>query len=793
MPCALRTPAHAQAVSLPPLTTWTAYGKGFQADTTVTHGGKASLRCVNPDTGATTGALYTLTLNQTTPIPIFVSGWSKAQDVDGVSDNEYSLYVDLTFTDGTSLWGQTAPFGTGTHDWQSRHLTLFPTKPLRSVNVYALFRSHAGTAWFDDFEAHDAASGTVFDGQDVAPPVLPKSQTSGWFVRDVAAGTPLTRLQTGQTTLGLRLEDVKNGSGGRVTRASLRNLTASTRAVSVYYVERFDAPHPAWWNDVNGVVPAQPNQEYGNLTPVNVGATGQISLYPFGCVTGQGAGRAVALPPDLGPRVARIGFHARSRTFFLVCDFALAGAGDPAGHDRAPVAVAHYDADPKWGFRDAVAKYEALFPDAYQRRTKAEGIWMPFTDPSKVTNPQDFGFAFHEGDNSIASDKEQGILSFHYVEPMTYWMPMAKGVPRIYAEALAQIQKQAAGGDETARRQSQAVLASGTQDTGGKLNVAFRDAPWCDGAVWVLNPNPKLPTPPGQWSKAKLNADTGTVPPDGLYLDSLEAWADVLDYRPESLNASALPPAFTTDTFRPALPTWFSVYEDAAALSRDLHKHGRLLMANSVPWRFSAFLPLLDVAGTEANTFSDTGDWQPEPEAVLNLRRTLSGRKPYLLLLNTDFTKVSADKIALYFQRCLFYGIAPSMFSVNAADHPYWENPALYNRDRPLFQKYVPVIRRLSAAGWEPVTWARADHPDVRVERFGREYLTVLNVGTSPADASLRLDVSHFAPGADKDARLIVKDVLTGRVLVDVPAHGIASVSLHLAASETAVLSVSTH
>ena len=40
----------------------------------------------------------------------------------------------------------------------------------------------------------------------------------------------------------------------------------------------------------------------------------------------------------------------------------------------------------------------------FTRRAKAEGIWMPFTNPAHVQNPADFGIAYHEGDNSIASD-----------------------------------------------------------------------------------------------------------------------------------------------------------------------------------------------------------------------------------------------------------------------------------------------------------------------------------------------------------------------------------------------------
>jgi hypothetical protein len=48
----------------------------------------------------------------------------------------------------------------------------------------------------------------------------------------------------------------------------------------------------------------------------------------------------------------------------------------------------------------------------------------------------------------------------------------------------------------------------------------------------------------------------------------------------------------------------------------------------------------------------------------------------------------------------------------------YFLHPELYERDRPLFVKYIPVIRALSSAGWEPITNATAN-PDGELERFG--------------------------------------------------------------------------
>ena len=778
---------------------WSPYDTGYSPDSAVAHGGASSIRCVNPSPTAVSGAFCAQSLNQTRAAPVVVTGWSKAVGVEGEANSDYSIYVDLTYTDGTALWGQAAAFETGTHGWQRRRLMIMPSKPLRSMNVYALFRSHAGTAWFDDFDAHQVPNTGIFDGQEIAPISLKKGRKSGWFIRDVTANAAALPLSPGRKAADVLLESTRDSAQGRIREASLRNTAARPKCVTVYYAERFDAPNATWWDDVRNRRPASADGEYGNLEPSTAGVNGHISLYPFGCVTARGKGMALGVPPSQQPRVARIVYNARAGIMFVAYDIALSAHGDAAGHDAVTLAAARFDVDPAWGFRDAAARFYALFPDAYSRRATKEGIWMPFTAPAKIAQAGDFHFAYHEGDNSVATDRANGILSFRYVEPMSYWMPMPKNVARTYGNAVAMVTAEAARPikDPTATayqgdlvRQSQAVLSSGSQDARGRYNVTFRDAPWCDGAVWVLNPNPRMPHALDKWTKARLNDLGKPIPgrqnqPDGEFLDSIEMSAGVLDYRPESLLHSRAVATFTPDTFVPVLPTWFSVYESAAALSQDLHRHGKLLMANATPWGFTAFGPLLDVMGTETDMFSD-GKWVGEADDRFNLRRTLCYHKPYLLLLNTDFSKLDYDKMGLYFQRCMFYGIFPSMFSANAADHAYWEDPKLYNRDRPLFKKYLPVISLLSSAGWEPVTHARSSQEPVWLERYGRNYLTVLNSADAPRTVSISLDPAWMASGK----RLTVKDAITGESVTAIAAKDATSVKLTLAPSETRVLRI---
>jgi hypothetical protein len=136
--------------------------------------------------------------------------------------------------------------------------------------------------------------------------------------------------------------------------------------------------------------------------------------------------------------------------------------------------------------------------------------------------------------------------------------------------------------------------------------------------------------------------------------------------------------------------------------------------------------------GTEMNWIGSDGSWRPASDTWMNFKRTMCYQKPYLFLMNTRYERFTNDLVGKYFQRSLFYGMFPSMFSHNASEDPYWRAPEFYNRDRHLFKQYIPLIKRIAEAGWEPVTYATTDSDAVYVERFGPDadggvYFTFLN------------------------------------------------------------------
>jgi hypothetical protein len=314
--------------------------------------------------------------------------------------------------------------------------------------------------------------------------------------------------------------------------------------------------------------------------------------------------------------------------------------------------------------------------------------------------------------------------------------------------------------------------------------------------LWTVNPNPSLPHASNQSTAASLDytmsaADdrygstaNGTL--DGEFLDSLEAWGDTLDYSQNSLSYTRTPAAFLEGDYRPILPSWFEVYDMEAFMSDDLHRRGKLLMANGTCRAYAALAPPLDVLGAETNWLPG-GAYRPMTDKEFMLRRALSYDKPHQLWMNVDFDAFG-PYVESYFQRCMFYGVYPSMFSPDASnDQNYWSNPTWYNRDRPLFKKYIPIIQNLSSAGWRPITFAQSDNPSVYVERYGKNYLTVMNDSSTALTCSLTMNLDSFL--TDMTTPVTLTEVVSGdTVAVGLDPSQNPKVSLALQPSQTLVL-----
>jgi hypothetical protein len=125
--------------------------------------------------------------------------------------------------------------------------------------------------------------------------------------------------------------------------------------------------------------------------------------------------------------------------------------------------------------------------------------------------------------------------------------------------------------------------------------------------------------------------------------------------------------------------------------------------------------------------------------------------------MNTRFDTMGPEVVLDYFNKSLLYDIFPSFFNGTYMQDGKWVNvhyfkdAKFYERDRHLFKKYIPILRRMFDAGWQPVTHARRTEPAaVRVERYGpsasgEALFAVYNPSASAVTAKLTVDAAALA------------------------------------------------
>ncbi|HVM47257.1 MAG TPA: hypothetical protein VMU04_04480 [Candidatus Acidoferrum sp.] len=805
---------------------WTGWQQGYRLAPGQGRNGSQAVTCERRDGDGEHGASQELRLDRTNIAPLIIRGWSKAERVSGSPDNGYSLYVDVIYTDGTPLWGQAASFTCGTHDWEKREFVLVPDKPVWSLTLHCLFRGHTGKVWFDDAsveEVQTPAGAVQFEGASVccSPPKRPGGRASsrtlqtrdglrldlidwavaslqldgrelsspapsGFLARDFAADSDIYAFHAGGCEeLGLKVQaDLAANRDHLAIQGLVTNTTLRDRAITLLFALPLDATGWLWGDDAGHSRRIEGSGEFSNTINLHCGANGKMSLYPFGALWNDNAGLALGLDMDY-PAQYRLVYHAGTKQLFIAYDFGLT-RDTRRFPGSARFRFVCYRFDPRWGFRAALQKYYDLFPQHFVKRVTREGVWMPFTDIAKVPGQEDFGFAFQEGAPDVAFDDQHGIASFVYVEPMSHWLAMPAGVPRTYDSSLAVLKQDLAGARTKDEAQmAAATFTSGIQNAEGQFSLYLVKAPWCDGGVFTLNPDPDIPTTPEHlFTKASVmlrtiddafsknqpraplpGIDSPAWPPgpglDGVYLDSLEMSCAQLNYRREHFECACAPLVFDRDG-RPCQLMIFNTWAFEREIASRLHARGKLLFANDALWQFSFPAPLLDVLGTEVN-WLDHGKYHPDSDRVMNFRRALCRQKPYCLLMNTDFSRFTPDLVERFFQRCLAYGVWPGFFDEEAASKdPYWASARKwYERDRPLFRKYVPLLRRLTAAGWQPLTFAHCDNPSILVERFGPDadgnlFLTLLNNANRPEDGTMVVDRDALSLADPADVRELV-------------------------------------
>lgn len=702
------------------------------------------------DAARRAGAVWSLALNQTEARPFTVRTEARCErGPGGTRTRAFSLYVDLVYMDGDHLWGQTADFAPDPQrGWRAGTVTVIPAKPVRSASVYCLYRGLPGRVRFraPAVRIREQADLALFDAQPVALGDLPRHE-AGFLVRDVQrADDGYAPIPVGGEAKGVRLSVVETpAADGATYRVTVEDRTGRDRALTLVYAWPLPAGDLVFEEDPRTAVPLADNApQRSDAQAMGCGAGG-LNRWPFGAVSVGGRGFALGIDTAY-PAYFRTAVHPRTRLLFIAFDLGLAP-------EKRTAAFAFRRFTFTGGFRGALAAYAAREPDAFKTRVPEQGIWMPFRAIKSVENWQDFGFKFKEGNDETAWDDAHGIFTFRYTEPTTWWLSMDKahGTNRFtMADCLAKVESLAAKGDPRARAWRGSVM----RDEDGARVGRVMDTPWCRGAIWLLSPLPDIAgvceykVKNTEADFAKFYAKPFPVGQDGEYIDSAEGYlTPTLDFNRAVFAASDTPLVFSSDEdHRPALFKGLSMYEYVRRTAARVWPRGRFVMANGVPGRWPWLPAYVDVGGTETQWIDEEGRWRPESHRSLLYKRALSMGKPYCYLQNVDFEKFAYADMENFMRHCVAYGLFPGCFSHNASEGHYFTRPEVYNRDRPLFKKYVPLCKMLSEAGWRPVnTLVASTDARVFVEQFGARYVTVFNSARATVKVRLTAKVGARA------------------------------------------------
>lgn len=702
------------------------------------------------------GIVWSVNLEQKEPLPIYVSGESLAKDVSDGTPSDYSLYLDLTYADGTPQWGVQVPFQ-ATGQWETQKIRFIPQKPIKRASFYCLFRNRSGSVRFRMPKLLEAdsskASPIAFDGMSVLPNrSLPSPATDRptFFLRDAAADSDWQILEPGKGTdfeLSWNSTPVPDVSDAFFGSIKIRSLKPTERCVTLVAAIPVSEKMTRAFRGLDGAEEISARGEFSETFATKAGMK-RMNRMPIQGVGGASKEFWLGMDPAF-PAVYRTFFNAFTQQLCIAFDL-----GFIPEKSEWELRICHFS-QPNGGMRRAWSRYQKCYPEAFRVRVPRMGNWMPFAAISKVKDPEDFGFAFKEGNDETSWDDAHGVLTFRYTEPMTWWMrfepesassPAPKdreNSPELLELAAKRVQELAEKGDAYAKMWASSVMLDEKQRPVG----LWLDTPWCRGIVWSISSIPGIPEPSDfrlKWSESFVQANYGTPKAagsetglDGEYVDSSEGYVTAeLDFRKDHLPCVETPLTFSLEAKTPAILRGLTTFEYVRGLERDVHASGRLMMANATPIRLSWLVPLLDVLGTETN-WNWNGKWTPMAISEMQFKRMLCGGKPYCFLQNTDFTKFSYELSEKFMQRSLAFGMMPGYFSADASTGQYFENPELYERDRPLFKKYLPLCRLVAEAGWQPETGVKVKDSRLLVERFGSPadgayYLTIFNPESEP-------------------------------------------------------------
>jgi len=728
-------------------------GKGQSLDTEIFHSGRASVRLEVPGPApgsSNVGCLIPVKANTR----YRVSMWVRRQNV-GVC----GAYVSER-DDKNRLTGKRTQVGAAIAKkdgvWLPLTWELVTQPETTRLSVRADIYKSTGTLWLDDFSLIEANEAVY---QPVIGRIERKGENAAFRSRLPQAGLELEATFTG-TRECVRVEGV------------VRDTTGEDRAVGVRFGLPLDLAGWTWYTDAEERQSVEVGGVYRHTYRCKSGI-GVCSIYPWAALSGPRVGLSLALPLSQGPRVFILQHDQRALETSLTFYF---GLSRDAGNNpsRAPFSFVIYRHDPQWGMRSAMERYYRLFPESFVKRPTYEG-YLNYANLERF-DPKTHRVGAYGGTVADASDFGEGyrfVWAMHgcydfrmvpYDDPKK---PEDEVVLSLLKEMVQAETKKPRGYASTSETIKKIVY-----DSDGKFRYIGDTRYWrpqegynhTDKAGWGfnfrVNEDPGVSDYLAGLTRRRLEnyAQDKTRRPFDAWLtaDAIEGYfcnKRGLNYRREHFKTTLMPLTFGAQNLKVAMHNtiwdfhhkcWWPISQEFKVLT-----HG-----NSNGYEQAFTTPYVDIPMTE-------GNWdRNHPGRLDRYMRAIAHHKIWRYWrvwhkVTGAYGEEDPASVRAHFRRGLAYAIFPCMGCLRSSTgniEPY----------RSWFRQYVPAIEELSAAGWEPVPYARASE-GVIVERYGsfahgELHFTLRNYAQEAKDVAVTLEKESL--GIPQDAALCAADIV---------------------------------
>ncbi|RME76126.1 MAG: hypothetical protein D6784_06525, partial [Chloroflexi bacterium] len=457
-----------------------------------------------------------------------------------------------------------------------------------------------------------------------------------------------------------------------------------------------------WRDDLRHSRPIAPGSDYANTVSADIAGYLPVSLYPYTALDDGAHGLALAQPFN-SPRYVLLHYDGKNNRYEARAHLGISPEAVRL-NNSADFSLQLYRFDPAWGLRAVAAKHAAINPAAYDTPADFTG-YTGFTRESfRATG---------ERAKRLRQFNEADVFAAQYT---VYELPIRIADGDAPRPSFAQVRQSL---------DSDSVIC----DSAGEPHLkSIGVHPWSDNqweATWIPNVDPDLPNGVGGPRLTRLDAlfaDTHAagLRLDGVFIDNFISTSTV-DTCPAHLAAADLPLTYEPDTYQPGVHTASAGWEFIVALRA-------LLDAQPEPYRgigvnfwslntAAQLMPYIDAFAGEGDSAKGM-NWTPD---ILDYRMAMAMGRPRVFA--NQQSNLTAEQVETFIHEALFYGIRPGR-GANAANWPDGTEKQI-DRARAMVNSFMHL-------GWQPVTLAVTDHPDVWVERFGNRIFTVHNWGDAP-------------------------------------------------------------